>query len=196
MSAGLQIAILAAGEARRFGGGKLDRRAGGRRIGGHALNGALALGARRIVLIVRDPMPAFAQEAEAAGLAVPILNARADEGIGTSVALAATSAEEAGCETLLLQLADMPLVRAATLRRLVDAAAPGRPAAVRHADGNPGIPACFTRDWFGALQGLGGDRGAGALLRGNEATLIETEPAELRDVDTEADFSAIEALLG
>ena len=93
---------------------------------------------------------------------------------------------------LLLLASDMPRVSAATLRRLVDACAPDAPSAVRHPDGHPGIPACFPRKWFAALQELGGDRGAGALLRAAEALrVLDVPAAELADVDRPGDLAAL-----
>jgi len=84
-------------------------------------------------------------------------------------------------------------VSAATLRRLVDACAPGIASAVRHADGHPGIPACFPRDWFEALQGLSGDQGAGKLLRGSTGVRTIAAPAaELADIDQPGDLIALD----
>ncbi|MBS1239973.1 MAG: hypothetical protein H6R45_679, partial [Proteobacteria bacterium] len=99
------------------------------------------------------------------------------------VALAAMQASAAGADALLLLAADMPLVTAATLTALAEAVAPGHPAAIAYPDGSAGIPACFPADWFPALAALAGDKGAGALLRDAEVTLVEAA-AELRDVDT------------
>jgi len=55
MSGGLAIAILAAGGATRFGGGKLDAELLGKPLGRHALDAALALGIPKIV--VGRPIP-------------------------------------------------------------------------------------------------------------------------------------------
>ncbi len=196
MSQGLFVALLAAGSARRFGGGKLDAALGGTPLGRHALDAALALDRADLVIVVGDPAPAFAAAAAASGEARLIVNRRAAEGLGGSVALAARAAADAGCARLLLLLADMPLVAPATLQRLADAAVPGRPAAVRHADGLPGIPACFPADFLQRLEKLEGERGAGPLLRQAAGTiLIDTPAGELSDVDTPADLGRIETLL-
>lgn len=194
MNGDLCIAILGAGQAQRFGGEKLDMLVAGRPLGRFALDSALQLDAPRPVIIVKEPVPDFARRAAEEGVAELILNPRAHEGLATSVALAARSAALAGSRALLLMLADMPLVSLATLGRLAASAAPGRPAAVRHPDGNAGIPACFTSDHFAALQELRGDRGAATLLREAEVSLIDVPAAELRDIDTQADYGELEAL--
>lgn len=189
MIGGLSIAILAAGQASRFGGGKLDAPLNGRPLGRWAVDAALALPAGQVEIVVAEPVPLFARQAVSDGVAGLILNHRAGDGLSTSVALAARRAAEIEANVLLLMLADMPLVGTATLRRLMAEAAPGRPAALRHLSGQAGIPACFTSDFFPALESLSGDRGAAALLRDNEATVrIDVDPDELQDVDTPADL--------
>jgi molybdenum cofactor cytidylyltransferase len=196
VSAPLHIAILAAGSAVRFGGGKLDSIVAGRPLGRFALESALALHAGRPSIIVGVPPPAFARLAAEAGVADLVVNADAQHGLATSVATAARAAAAARSKYLLLMLADMPLVAPDTLRRLVEAAGAGQPAAARHADGNAGIPACFSSDHFAALQDLRGDRGAGALLRqAKDITVIAVAAAELCDVDMAEDLARLEALL-
>jgi molybdenum cofactor cytidylyltransferase len=196
MNGNLHIVILAAGESRRFGGNKLDTRVAGRALGRFALDSALVLNAARTAVVVSEPVPEFVREAADDGLADLILNPHARQGLATSVALAARYAAEADGGALLLMLADMPLVSTDTLRRLAESVAPGCPAAIRHADGQAGIPACFASDMFEALQGLSGGRGAAALLRKSEhVTLIEVAPAELHDIDTRDDLVALEELL-
>jgi CTP:molybdopterin cytidylyltransferase MocA len=191
MKGDLAIAILAAGAGARFGGGKLDAPVAGRLLGSYAVEAARPLGVPKIV--VGRPVPEFANQAMALGDAQLLKNERAGEGLGTSVALAALQAAAAGANALLLLAADMPLVTTATLRKLVDAAAPGRPAAAAYSGGGAGIPACFPADWFSALAGLEGDKGAGAQLREAEVTLVEARPEELADVDTAADLAALAA---
>lgn len=192
----LAIAILAAGNATRFGGGKLDAMLGGRPVGAHAVEAASVLGIPRIV--ASRPLPEFAKEAMALGMAQILVNKRANEGLGTSVALATLQAAAAGANSLLLLAADMPLVRSDTLRALVAATADtGAPAALRQSDGTPGIPACIPASMFPTLVALEGDRGAGALLRNTPGlSLIEPQPGELRDVDTPLDLAEAAAALG
>lgn len=195
MSGLLAIALLAAGSARRFGGGKLDADLAGKRLGRHALDAVLTLGCGKPLIVVGPEAAAFATEAQTEGLASPVVNSQALEGLGTSVAHAARHAGEAGAKKLLLLAADMPLVSAATLRALIEACA-NAPACVRHADGHPGIPACFPATSFAALAALGGDKGAGALLRSSEVKVLDIDPRELRDVDTLAELKKLAGEMG
>ena len=181
----LAIALLAAGGATRFGGGKLDADCAGKPLGRWALDAALALPHERLAVVVGEPVPQFARGCEA------LVNEQAADGLGASAALAARWA--AGCDALLLMLADMPLVSAETLRALVEASGP---AAVGYPGCKPGAPACFPAALFSALGALTGDSGAAIVLRGLAGvTLIDTAPEERRDVDRPEDLAEVEALL-
>lgn len=191
MSDGLAVAILAAGQAARFGGGKLDAPLDGLPIGQRVLDAVLALRPAHCAIIVGKAAPAFAERAERAGLCDLVVNPNAEEGIGTSVAKAGSWASETGARRLLVVLADMPLVSAKTLERLVKAADHGA-AAIAYPGGKAGIPACFPPVWFEPLQALEADRGAGPLLSASaDVTLIDVPTAELRDIDTQSDLEAI-----
>lgn len=194
MSGGPVIAILAAGKAERFGGGKLDADYLGRPLGEHVLHTALDLELGRPLLVAAEPPPLFASEADRRARCILTVNPDATEGLGTSVALAARRAAEAGRSALLLLLADMPNVGRQTLGRLIEATATGRPAAVLHGDGHPGIPACFPASYFPALMALAGERGAATLLReAGDLALVEAPHEELLDIDTAEDLAALKA---
>ena len=181
----LAIALLAAGGATRFGGGKLDVDCASKSLGQWALKAALALPHERLAVVVSNPVPNFARGCEL------LVNERATEGLGTSAAVAAGWA--AGSDALLLLLADMPLVSTVTLKKLVQA---GGPAAVRYPGDRPGAPACFPAELFPALEALTGDSGAAQVLRGlPNVRLIETSPEELRDVDRPGDLADVAAIL-
>ena len=181
----LAIALLAAGGAKRFGGGKLDADCAGKPLGRWALDAALGLPHERLAIVVGNPVPKFAQGCEV------LVNARATEGLGTSAALAAQWAT--GSDALLILLADMPLVSTATLEKLVQA---GGPAAVRYPGDKPGAPACFPAELFAALEALTGDSGAAHVLRGAPSLmLIQTLPEELRDVDRFEDLADVAAIM-
>ena len=196
MSERLQIAVLAAGQSTRFGTNKLDAIVAGKPLGSFALDNALAVGASNLVIVVAEPVPEFASSASDTGRAKLIINPNAHEGLSTSVSLAAQDAIATDADALLLLLADMPLVTTETLRQLAVSVAPERPAAVRHIDGNAGIPACFPRDQFAALTALRGDRGAGILLhQAQNLTLIAAGARELRDIDTPNDLEIVGTLL-
>jgi molybdenum cofactor cytidylyltransferase len=168
------IAVLGAGSARRFGADKLTQPCGDRQLGSWALQAAQATGAR-VVWIAGSASPDWVTCEVAT-------NQRASEGIGTSVALAAQLAQARDAKSLLVTLADMPLVTVAMLRDLITGEAP---AAFRQPDGRPGVPALIPSTMFGQLQALTGDQGAGNVLAGqSDLTLLDAPPHALLDVDT------------
>ena len=187
MSGGLAVAILAAGGARRFGGGKLDADCAGKPLGQWALEAARALDPDALGLVVGEDVPQFAGTAEL------VRNPYAAHGLGTSASAAARWAIEREADALLVMLADMPLVSRATLRSLIEG---DRPSAAAYPGGKPGVPACFPAAMLPKLAGLGGEEGAAALLRGRKRVrLVPVGPDELRDVDRPGDLADIAAIL-
>lgn len=179
------VAVLAAGQSRRFGAGdKLAASFRGKRLGELACHALAGLDlAHRWVIAARADHPC-GQSWQADGFTIAV-NAEAASGMGTSVALAATLALEANADGLLIALADMPLVPADHCRALVARAAATGPAAiVASAAGGVRLPpAAFGRDHLAALAAMTGDLGARALL--HQAEPVTCAPELLIDIDDE-----------
>ena len=186
MSAPL-VAVLAAGLARRFGGGKLDVPCAGQRVGAHVVAIAAKAGfAPGVIVVPAAEVPLFAKES---GWAL-IENPEAGSGLGSSVALAARAAL-AQRRDLLIVLADMPLVAPA---HLVALASGGGLAASDHGAGKPGVPAFVPQALLAELATLEGESGAGRwLARRADCTLIAPPPGTLADVDQPEDIARVEA---
>lgn len=188
MSAPL-VAVLAAGQARRFGGGKLDVLCAGRKVGAHVLATVTEAGfAPGVIVVPATEPPLFAQESGWALIENPV----AESGLASSVALAAQAALAQGCD-LLIVLADMPLIAPAHLAAL--AATEGL-AASDHGAGKPGVPAFVPQALLADLTALEGESGAGRWLAGRgDCTLITPPSGTLADVDRPEDLIRIEAEL-
>jgi molybdenum cofactor cytidylyltransferase len=113
---------------------------------------------------------------------------RHQEGLAESLkaGLAALPEDAAG---VLVCLGDMPLVDAATLRRIVAAYDPdeGRSIVVPTHQGQYGNPVLWDRGFIPEMMQLGGDSGARALLRRHAEQITELAldtDAVLRDFDT------------
>lgn len=180
------VAVLAAGQSRRFGPeDKLTASFRGRRLGELACQTLAELDvAHRWVIAARADHPC-AQSWQADGFALAV-NAQAAAGMGTSVALAASLALAARVDGLLIALADMPLVPADHYRALIERAAVAGPAAIAAsaANGVRSPPAAFGRDHLPALATLAGDVGARMLLRQAEPVSCALE--WLIDIDDPA----------
>ncbi|WP_121115116.1 nucleotidyltransferase family protein [Croceibacterium ferulae] len=182
-------AMLAAGQARRFGGGKLDAPCAGRRLGSWAVRAVEQAGVGRAIIVVPPEAPIFARES---GWPL-VTNRAAERGLGTSLACAAQAAAADGATQLLVLLADMPLIDASLLCRLLASPAP---AAIEHAPGRPGVPALLPASTFAQLDKFAGDRGAAGLLRAvPDLSLVTAPPAALLDVDDPAGLRQAAMLL-
>lgn len=178
------VAVLAAGRATRFGGGKLEAICAGKPLGRWAIEAVEAAGLGPGVIVTAPEGASFADGW------TRLENRQPENGLGSSLAIAAQHALNEGASALLVLLADMPLLTPEFLHVLADAPAP---AATRQPDGHAGVPALLDRSLIEQALRLTGDRGAGPLL--HEAPLIDAPPGTLLDVDRAADLAEIERQL-
>ena len=182
------IALLAAGQASRFGADKLAAPCAGAALGSYAARAVTETGLTALCIVPPGARPGWLPDGFDA-----IANPAAATGLASSVALAARIAIGRRAGALVLHLADMPCVPPALLREL--AAADGT-AACRYPSGRGGVPARFAAQRFDRLAALTGDRGASALLASEDVvTLVACSPETLVDVDTPEALARAEALL-
>ena len=174
------FALLAAGKAERFGGGKLTVDLGGKPLWRWAVDSAMSAGISVLHVVTNDAQ--IAQEAIAAGWIVHP-NQAADEGVASSIRIAASAA--ASSQRLVIALADMPFVESAHLRRLASAKGV---AFTSQLDGHAGVPASFPAEAYPQLVELAGNRGAAGGLWPNSRCLDPASPDSLLDVDTDVDL--------
>ena len=184
MAETLLVAVLAAGRGTRFGGGKLEAPCAGKPLGRWVLDAAEEAGLRPGVVVAGPEGVSFAHGW------TQVINPDPNAGLGSSLALAASMATASGRRSMLVLLADMPLVLPGYLREL---AAGRAPMATRYPDGRPGVPALLDKPLMIRAAALAGDRGAGPLL--GRATLLDPPPGSLRDVDTPQDLAEAERIL-
>ena len=183
--------LMAAGNASRFGENKLTARFDGQSLF------SLALAAIPKELFARATVvsqyPALLEEAARAGFDT-ILNDRPQDGISRTIRLGTQAM--ADCAGILYMVADQPLLRAGTVRRVVDVwrAHPECIAAAAH-NGNRGNPCLFPARFFPELCALEADRGGSSVIRRHEDALllVEAGERELFDCDTK---QALEILKG
>lgn len=195
--------VLAAGQASRFGSDK-------RRASLPDGTPLLIQSTRLLEPVCRHIFVAFKPDdrEHAAALLGPlehrvqaIYAPRAGEGMGSTLAdtMAALQTFEQARQCkfagVIVMLADLPCVQAATLRRLVNAASADKIAVpcYRGANGAQqwGNPVLFGRRWFGALRQLRGARGGRQLFADDAQARILVpveDPGILRDVDRPADL--------
>jgi len=181
--------LLAAGSASRFGGGKLlAPLEDGTLLGVRALINLAACGAT-VVAVVRPDDVALARALASHGARVTVCPYAAN-GMGQSLAWAIRATPLA--KAWLVALADMPWIRNATLRRIVDELEGDSALVAPSHQGARGHPVGFSRRYFGELAALTGDEGAKDVVRrhAQELRLIEADdPGVVHDVDTPADLT-------
>ncbi|MHA7819751.1 MAG: nucleotidyltransferase family protein [Erythrobacter sp.] len=186
----LGVAILAAGSSRRFGiEDKLSRPFHGKLLGEHA---AAAIPRERFdrAWVVASMEGHPCEEGWKAAGFETVLNLRAAEGMGTSVALAGELAGKSALDGLLIALADMPLVPREHFAVIIADAASPQDILVSRRRGSPMPPALFGSAHFSALAGLAGDTGARGLLA--HGRVIDCPPGWLADIDTLGDLAELE----
>ena len=187
--------LLAAGAGARFGGGKLMAPlpasvhgvAAGTPIGAAAARHLVAA-LSEAVAVVRPRDPALRDALASAGARV-VECARADEGMGVSLACAAQAAADA--DGWVVALADMPWIAPATIDAVAGALRDGAPLVAPTFRGIRGHPVGFAGAFGPQLRALTGDEGARAILSAHlpSLRLIEVaDPGIVRDVDRPQDL--------
>ena len=184
------VAVLAAGMARRFGGGKLDADLAGKPLGRWALDVVEAAGLTRRFIVTGPNAPQFAEDAPGWRR---IVSPYPEQGLGASVNAARAKAMDAEADLMLL-LADMPLVEPGHLRSLLDT--PGS-SATRYPDARLGVPALIRFRDLAHFADLTGDRGAAQVIaRLPGVTAVDAQPQTLLDIDDAAGMETERQHLG
>lgn len=183
--------LLAAGRGRRFGGQKLlVPLADGTPLGVAAAR-RLRAALPEVVAVVHPADRELARLLAAAGARVV---ACADAEAGMGVSLAAGVGATADADGWLIALADMPYIRADSIRLLGQALTDGAALVAPCYRGERGHPVGFSAEFGPALRALQGDRGARDLIARHADRLqcLEVDdPGVLRDIDTPADLEAV-----
>ena len=183
--------VMAAGAGRRFGSTKQLARYRGLSLVDRACQLAEAVCAGPVVLVTgADHLAVIRDTQLAAGFIVH--NERHAEGLATSNAVAVQAVADVAGSVLVL-LADQPLITRHYLRRLLRraAAAPDCIIASEFA-GTQGPPALFPQHYFAELAQLQGDRGARSLLQRHRDRVITLQCDDAAtDVDRPDDLTAL-----
>ena len=187
--------LLAAGRGARFGGAKLLTPLP---AAAHGAGAGTAIGVAsclhllsalpEVVAVVRPGDSMLASSLRSVGARV-VECARADEGMGASLACGVAASAQA--EGWIVALADMPWIDPATIALVADAIRGGSDLVATSHIGVRGHPVGFARQHYTALTALVGDEGAKSILATHRDGLRLIEVADsgvLRDVDTRADI--------
>jgi molybdenum cofactor cytidylyltransferase len=182
--------VLAAGGSRRLGRPKQLLPYGSATLLDHVLDTARACRFDQLLCVIGGGADEVRALVRLDGVEV-VVNPDFGEGCSSSIA-AALDAVDARCGVLVLMLGDQPGVTAATVARLLAGRGGAPVAACGYADGR-GHPLAFSRDLFGELAALHGDKGVWKLLdrHADRAVDVPVDGPIPRDVDTWEDYEAV-----
>jgi molybdenum cofactor cytidylyltransferase len=186
----IACAMLAAGDSQRLGEPKQLLYLGERTLVRASFDAVSGGGCDPIAVVVG----AHAERVMAAlaGAAVTrIDNPDWRSGLAGSIQRGLAWAAAISCDALLLTGCDQPALSREHVSALCDRVRAGASAAASGYAGIAGTPAVFTRAWLARLEGLRGDRGAGALLRGAPDVDVVVWPQGADDVDQPADVARL-----
>lgn len=194
MSASVTGVLLAAGQARRFGANKLLATLPDGNPVALTTAATLAAAVDRVVVVVGDAASATAVRFATAGYTpIPC----SDAALGMAHSLRCGVAASADSAAWLVMLADMPFVRAETLRQIVAAIRAGAAIVVPRQAGREGHPVAFAASFRAELEALQGDRGARSILERHRAAIryLDVEDSGIHvDIDTPADLAAVDSV--
>jgi len=182
----MAVVLLAAGQARRFGGNKLSALAAGRPVAFHSAEmlGNIPFSRHFVVSGPESPdLGGFGFEhIDLTPKAAPM---------SRSIALGVAAVRDTPAQAVLIALADMPLVSRRHILNLVERFDGFRISSAHRGRKMP--PAIFGRELFDSLMTLSGDRGASELLQNAPAVALDDK--EAADIDEPGDLAMIEKLL-
>lgn len=188
-SEGLVVALLAAGRSQRFGeADKLSAILAGRPLLHWAADAGCAINAAQHLLVTGPDVASRDLPADY----VHLVNATPEEGLSSSLCIAAAHARKASA--LLVLLGDMPRVSAAHLEAIISLHRGNTDRAIfsRMAGGSPQPPALFPAALLPRLEAMSGESGARGLAE--DALFVEADADLLIDVDTPEDLIRCAAL--
>ncbi len=191
-SSGRHALVLAGGEGKRFGGGKLLADWHGEPLVFAAIRTALRAQVETVVLVTGAQHKALAHLAAGMHEARLVVVQAPDWARGMSASLiAGIAALPDDAFAVAMLLGDMPSIPEGLVDRVLDEVEKGAVAAVVTSPLGPAHPAAFSRATFETLAGLEGDRGARGVLAafGDAVAQIACDdPGVVFDVDRLADL--------
>lgn len=174
--------LMAAGNARRFGDNKLYAQVEGKTLLRRAMESIPGQLFSTVAVVTQ--YPEGEEMAREFGF-LCIRNAHPDWGISHTIRLGLEALS--GCDAVLFQVSDQPLLRRSSIEALIGLwlQRPDHIAALGHG-GVRGNPCLFPARFFPELLSLSEDHGGNMVIRAHEESLILLEVAEeeLHDVDT------------
>jgi molybdenum cofactor cytidylyltransferase len=181
----IEVLILAAGAASRFGSAKQLINHHGKSLLQHCIDKANVICPGRVSVVLganRESIEPLISEAKV------IQNNHWQQGLGVSIAVGVENIDPRS-DGLLILLADQIALATDDLNLLLAAFDGGNTVSAYYA-GRRGVPALFPRSLYPDLRTLSGDSGAKAVLQRGDINLVEIHlPQAAMDIDTPEDWA-------
>ena len=185
MAQHIEVLILAAGAASRFGSAKQLISHHGKPLLQHCIDKANGICPGRVSVVLGANHQQI--EAQISGAKV-ILNNHWQQGLGASIAAGVVNVDPQS-DGLLILLADQIALTTEDLKLLLEAFNSSNTVSAYYA-GRRGVPAIFPRSLYADLKALSGDSGAKAVLHRGDINLVEIDlPQAAMDIDTPEDWT-------
>mgnify|MGYP006084423667 CR=1 FL=1 len=184
MTQHIEVLILAAGAASRYGSAKQLINHHGKSLLQHCIDKANEVCPGRVSVVLganRELIEPLISEAKV------IRNNHWQQGLGASIAIGVENIDPQS-DGLLILLADQIALTIDDLNLLLDAFDGSNTVSSYYA-GRRGVPAIFPRSLYAELRALSGDSGAKAVLQRSDIGLVEIDlPLAVMDIDTPEDW--------
>ncbi|HLU99736.1 MAG TPA: nucleotidyltransferase family protein [Acidobacteriota bacterium] len=181
------IIILAAGESSRLGRPKQLLTFQGESLLRRSTRVALEARCGPVIVVLGFAAQQMVPELENLPVQM-VINQDWKDGMASSLR-AALRAVPKEADAALLMLCDQPGVDVDTLRKMNSRFEQGAAIVACSYRGVMGVPALFSREFFGELNQLKGDRGARSVLHRHRAEMEVIDcPGAALDIDTEAEY--------
>ena len=185
MTQQIDVLVLAAGAASRFGSAKQLLNYRGRSLVQHCIDKANRLCPGRVFVVLGANQELIEPLISDAKI---IRNHDWQQGLGVSIAAGIDNIDPQS-DGLLILLADQVALTTDELNLLLDAFDGSNTVAAQYA-GRRGVPAIFPPSLYAELKALSGDSGAKALLQRSDINITEIDlPSGAMDIDTPEDWA-------
>jgi CTP:molybdopterin cytidylyltransferase MocA len=183
--------VLAAGEGRRFGGGKQLAELAGRPLLEHALEASEQAGLEHRFVVLGAGADRIEATVDLHAHEV-VLCSDWNEGMAASLRAGVHAARSAGASAILITLGDQPRVSAAAMRRILASRDSDSKAVRASYAGKPGHPTLLEDSLFDTLLALKGDEGARGVFDPAFTKIVPCDDvADPTDVDVTGDLEAL-----
>lgn len=182
--------LMAAGDAKRFGENKLNRKLNGKSLIDRALS---CIPAQKLdITVVVSQYDEVLKKAEDLGF-LGIKNYHPDYGISHTIKLGLEKTKH--CDAVMFMVSDQPLLTKNSVEKMIDFYLENPQYIVSMGyNGTRGNPCIFPKNFYKEMEALNEDRGGSTIIRNNEDKLLIFEAQhsdELSDIDTKEDLDKL-----